>query len=238
MRSNDSDYVREQYASEEGLAARAALYLHGPEGSDARDAVVDELRRRTPASILEVGCGWGELAARIEHEIGVGVTAIDLSPRMVELARERGVHACIGDVERLTFADATFDAVVAAWMLYHVPDLDRALAEIARVLTPGGVLVAVTNGAADLEELWNLVGRDLSFRELTFRAENGEAYLRRHFTHIHRQVTTRSVVFEDSDAIRRYVGSGGGQALLGRVPELEGPFTATKVVAVFVAEKA
>ena len=47
---------------------------------------------------------------------------------------------------------ASFDTVVAAWMLYHVPDLDRGLAEIARVLTPGGRLVAVTNSELHLEE--------------------------------------------------------------------------------------
>ena len=44
---------------------------------------------------------------------------------MVELARARGVDARVGDVQELPFADGAFDCVVAAWMLYHVPDLDR-----------------------------------------------------------------------------------------------------------------
>ena len=67
------------------------------------------------------------------------VTFVDLSQRMVELARARGIaDAHVGDVQELPFADASFDTVVAAWMLYHVPDLDRGLAEIARVLEPGG----------------------------------------------------------------------------------------------------
>ncbi len=74
-----------------------------------------------------------------------------------------------------------FDAVVAAWRLYHVPDLDRGLSEIARVLRPGGALVAVTNSASDLHEVWDLVGRDLEDRLLTFRTENGEHHLGRHF---------------------------------------------------------
>lgn len=237
MRSDDSDYVREQYASEEGLATRASLYLHGAEGGDARDAVVAELRQRGLRTVLEVGCGWGELAERIEREAGARVVALDLSPRMVELACERGVDAQLGDVQQLPFEDAAFDAVVAAWMLYHVPDLDRALAEVARVLRPGGALIAVTNGAGDFAELWDLVGRDLSFRELTFRAENGEEHLRRHFGAVERQVTVRPVTFPDHAAVRRYVGSGGGRALVDRVPDFDGTFAATKVVAVFVAEK-
>jgi ubiquinone/menaquinone biosynthesis C-methylase UbiE len=44
-------------------------------------------------------------------------------------------------------ADDAADIVVAAWMLYHVPDLDAVLREVRRVLRPGGTLVAVTNGA-------------------------------------------------------------------------------------------
>ena len=95
-------------------------------------------------------------------ELGCEVVAIDQSTRMVELARKRGVDARVGDVQELEFGDAAFDAVVAAWMLYHVPDLHLGLAECARVLRPGGALVAVTNAATDFAELWALVGRDTS----------------------------------------------------------------------------
>ena len=77
--------------------------------------------------MLEVGCGWGELAEWIARDTGAEVVAVDLSPRMVELARERGVDARVADVQQLPFADGEFDLVVAAWMLYHVPDLDRGL---------------------------------------------------------------------------------------------------------------
>ena len=62
---------------------------------------------------------------------------VDVSPRMVELARARGVDARVGDVQELPFDDGSFDCAVAAWMLFHVPDLDRGLAELARVLRPG-----------------------------------------------------------------------------------------------------
>jgi len=67
----------------------------------------------------------GELAARIGDEVGCVVVALDLSPRMVELARERGVDAHVADVQEIPLAEGEFDAIVAAWMLYHVPDLER-----------------------------------------------------------------------------------------------------------------
>ena len=239
MTSNDPQFVAEQYATEDGLAARASLYLHAPGGVDARDVALDLIRARAPRRVLEVGCGWGELAERVETEASCEVVALDLSPRMVELARERGVDATVGDVQDLPFENATFDVVVAAWMLYHVPDLDRGLDEIARVLRPGGALVAITNGAEDFAELWNMVGRDMSSRRFTFRAENGEERLLRHFDSVARHDFVTPVTFPDTETIRRYVGSSAlGREHLDRVPELERPFVATKVIALFVAEKA
>jgi ubiquinone/menaquinone biosynthesis C-methylase UbiE len=136
VRADDPAYVSEQYATEDGLAARSSIYGGGP--FDARDRVVDEIARLERPRVLEVGCGWGELAVRLTREAGATVVALDQSPRMVELARERGVDAVVGDVQSLEHADGSFDAVVVAWMLYHVPDLARALGEIVRVLRPGG----------------------------------------------------------------------------------------------------
>jgi 2-polyprenyl-3-methyl-5-hydroxy-6-metoxy-1,4-benzoquinol methylase len=236
VRSDDPAAVREQYAREVGLAARASIY--GGDGVDARDTVMDVLRPLGPRRLLEVGCGWGELADRMAAELDCAVVAIDQSRRMVELARERGVDAHVGDIEALEFGDAEFDAVVAAWMLYHVADLDRGLRECARVLRPGGALVAVTNAAADFAELWDLVGRDTSARLLTFRAENGETILRRHFDEVVRHDLASELTFADADAIRRYVGSSiAGREYVGNIPELDEPFVARKLVTVFVASK-
>src|SRR5439155_23857328 len=82
----------------------------------------------------------------------------------------RGVEALVGDVQDLPFADGSFDCALAAWMLYHVPELDRGLAELARVLRRGGRLVAVTNSEWSLRELWELVGSDPAGR-YSFGAE-------------------------------------------------------------------
>src|SRR5207244_7586759 len=111
-----------------------------------------------PERVLEVGGGEGELAERI-RELGVDVVGVDQSDRMVELQRSKGIDARVGDVQALPFADGEFDVGLAAWMLYHVPDLDRGLAELARVLKPGGRLVAVTNAEEHLQELWELARR-------------------------------------------------------------------------------
>jgi ubiquinone/menaquinone biosynthesis C-methylase UbiE len=172
-------------------------------------------------------------------ELDCDVVAIDQSERMVELACERGVDARVADAQALPFGDAVFDAVVAAWMLYHVPDLERALAECERILRPGGTFVAVTNAAADLHELWELVGRDTSARLVTFRAENGEEALLRHFDRVDRRNVVAEVTFADASTIRRYVGSSiMGRPYVNNVPELAEPLVSRKLVTVFVATKA
>ena len=136
MPIDDPVEVEEQYAREDNLRARQALW-QGATGTDPKEVLWRTIDEWQPKRLLEVGGGQGELAERIQSELGANVTFLDLSPRMVELAQARGIDARQGDAQELPFADGTFDTVVAAWMLYHVPDVDRALAEFARVLDPG-----------------------------------------------------------------------------------------------------
>jgi SAM-dependent methyltransferase len=91
--------------------------------------------------VLEVGCGTGLLlrsfAALAKRAVGV-----DLSPGMLAHARARGLDVHDGSATKLPFATGSFDVAVSFKTLPHVPDLRRALAEMARVVRPGGVLIA------------------------------------------------------------------------------------------------
>ena len=194
----DREEVRREYASEERLLARASIYAGT--GLDANDALIDTVAVRNPDDVLEVGCGPGRLAERLRVECGIRVTAVDTSERMVALARARGIDARLGDVQTLAFGDASFDVVIAAWMLYHVADLDHGLREIARVLRPGGALIATTNSEQHLGEMWRLVGLD--GYPLPFNAENGAPILGSHFAHVDQQDVSGTVSFPDREAIR------------------------------------
>jgi SAM-dependent methyltransferase len=234
---HDPDVVRREYASEEGLRARASVY-QGLAGPDSRQIAFDAVRAAAPAWVLEVGCGWGEFAARVQAELGASLVAIDISPRMVELARERGVAARVGDVQALAFDDESFDCAVANHMLYHADDIDRALAELARVLRPGGRLVATTNGVRHLEELWLLVGRDKSKERRHFFSEDGGELLRRHFDTVEQTDLESPLEFPDAAAARGYVAASiAHKHLADRVPDDLGRFVATRRGTVFVAEK-
>lgn len=234
---DDPAYVTEQYATECGLAARKAIYadISGP---NARDVALKAVLEQQPAAVLEVGCGEGELAEQIAASPGIDVVAVDLSPRMVEVTAARGVDARVADVQALPFADASFDVVVAVWMLYHVPDLDRGLGEIVRVLRPGGVLVAGTNAPGHLAEVLELAG--LEGWELGFDAENGQARLEVHFARVERREAYGTVTLADIDAVRSYYGSSQRlQPHASALPlTLEEPLVAQRMPVVFVAEKA
>ena len=238
MRLNDPEVVRREYVDDRGLSARTALYAGATTGVDARGVVFDAVAEINPRRVLEVGCGRGELAERMTRELGAEVVAIDMSPRMVELARGRGVDAHVGDVQSLPFEDGCFDCAVAAWMLYHVPDLELGIAELYRVLRAGGRLVAATNGPGHLEEMWRLVGRDRRGEEAIFRGDNGAAVLGGRFDHVERRDVEGIVVFPNREAIAAYVGSSIlHKHLADRVPPLDRPLRARRSSTIFVADK-
>jgi SAM-dependent methyltransferase len=235
--TNDPAYVRAQYASEAGLAARKAAY-RDVSGPDARQVAFDAIVTVHPNRVLEVGCGEGELAERLTRESGADVVAVDQSERMVELTRARGVDARVADVQQLPFADAEFDAVLAAWMLYHVPDLERGIAELARVLVPAGRLVAVTNAADHLKELFALGGID--HWDVPFAAENAVELLRAEFATVERIDVDGTVLFPDIEAVRSYyLSSARLSDRIDRLPvSLDEPLIARRRPVVFVATKA
>jgi SAM-dependent methyltransferase len=104
------------------------------------DIEVDLASRYCTGVTLEAGCGTGlilrSLAACSRHAIG-----IDLSAGMLKMARARGLDVIQSPIEALPFADETFDTVASFKVLAHVSEIERALAELARVTRPGGHLL-------------------------------------------------------------------------------------------------
>jgi ubiquinone/menaquinone biosynthesis C-methylase UbiE len=113
------------------------------------DAVLRGLRRVRPATVLDLGCGTGQLADRVARELaGVRVVGCDFSRGMLAeaAATGRGAQWVQASALDLPFREERFDAVVCTEAFHWFPDQRRALDEIRRVLAPGGrLLVSFVN---------------------------------------------------------------------------------------------
>jgi SAM-dependent methyltransferase len=228
-----------EYASEERFAKRSAIFQALLEGSNPDHVAYDLVAETKPARVLDVGCGLGGTTERFAKELGADVQAIDISPRMVELTRTRGIDAKVADVQQLPYADGEFDCVFAGWVLYHVPDLQKGLAECARVLRPGGRLVASSYFESNMEELWALIDGLAPRDPLSFSHTNGAELLKGHFATVEQHDLEATLVFPDTESIRTFVASTIDRAHLAPLmPEVDGPFRATTRHVIFSAEKA
>ena len=107
--------------------------------------LLDAAGVRAGDRVLDVGCGPGNISA-IAASRGASVVGVDLSEEMLSVAAELhpGIEFRRGDAEELPFDFGTFDAVVGNLVILHVGDSERAAAEFARVLRPGGRLALTT----------------------------------------------------------------------------------------------
>jgi len=98
--------------------------------------------------LLEVGCGLGVELAWL-GQLGFDVTGIDLAPAAAQFAADHlkrlnlNGRAIVQNVEHMEFPDESFDAVYSSGVLHHTPDIQRAIAEILRVLKPGGKVLVI-----------------------------------------------------------------------------------------------
>jgi ubiquinone/menaquinone biosynthesis C-methylase UbiE len=136
-------------------------HRHDPRGYHALlDDLEIDLTERYGAGrdVLECGCGTGLLLDRIA-KFARSAKGIDLSPGMLEQARARGLEVREGSVTALPFDAASFDVTCSFKVLAHVPEIGKALAEMARVTRPGGVVLAEFYNPLSLRALAKRVGR-------------------------------------------------------------------------------
>ncbi|HWX02822.1 class I SAM-dependent methyltransferase [Collimonas sp.] len=148
---NHDKVVSEQFGST--AAAYLTSTVHA-QGADLQQ-LADYARQFKQGKALDVGCGAGHAAFAMAPHIGT-VIAYDLAAEMLEVvqgaAAERGLHNLHvqqGSADRLPFADASFDLVCTRYSAHHWKDLPRALAEMARVLKPGGKCIVIDTASPE-----------------------------------------------------------------------------------------
>ncbi len=167
QRASSDEYrtrVRNVYAGPKGaiLATCSLISLHKPLGERL-------LRERKfdlsgCQEILDVGSGAGQIAGHLIKyaDPNARLTCFDLSPEMLrrakKLLKSERPRFLIADLSQLPFADETFDCVTCGYVLEHLPDARAGLAELARVMTPGGKMLLLTTedsfGGAWTSRVW------------------------------------------------------------------------------------
>ncbi len=255
----DPSYVKDQYRDSSNLDARIALHARfSTAPRDFHAWVFDHMALRDQARVLELGCGTGELWARNRDRIPSAWQLVlsDSSLGMIRASRSMllPAHFLQLDAQVIPFRDESFDAVVADHMLYCVPDLPRAFAEIRRALERGGKLYAATNGIEHMREYFQFISDFLGVESArpiySFSLENGAEQLAEHFGSIERFDFNDALAVTEAEPLISYAMSTSvGKRLMDseRQDELrqivteriarDGAIRITKVVGMFVAIK-
>lgn len=213
----DQSYLRDvQYRDGSKLDIRAALHERFSTATTPfPDFAAGLIDWRPDQAVLECGSGTGRFWDNLAAPRSASLTLTDLSPGMVatsvERASDNGFDRVDGrecDVQDLPFDDDSFDLAIANHMLYHAPDPDRAVAELARVLRPDGTLLAATNGYGHMREMNEAIaevfGDHAEGLYTVFGIDTGEARLRERFGIITWHAYDNDLVVDDPAAAIAY----------------------------------
>ena len=226
LAGTERSVVAAQYDDPSNLQSRVNVYAYLcpehplPEGVTFEDWVLDHLDWTGEESALDIGCGPGGFLSPICLRAG-RVMGFDLSLGMLARARKRTpdgqAHLAAADIQALPLVSDSVDVVIAAFMLYHVPHLDRALQELSRVLQSGGMILAVTNGPGDKAEIrqaWHDAGRRVIGPTFNtphwsdnFNLDNGAAVLGEAFEVVAVDRTRGMFKFPDPEPVLAWVQS-------------------------------
>jgi len=224
MSANDFGNVNEMYVKRDTLSTRVDLHdKYSVNKYGWFNWVFDQYQFTENMNILELGCGTGNIWQKIEAPEksipkNAKIILTDISPLMIEKVKEKFIkNACFSfrvvDIQKTPFEAGEFDMVAANHMLYHVPDMGKALSEIKRVLKDDGYFYATTLGENSLKELQDIYrkyeGRiHFSYsKDCTFTLENGEEILRKFFGKVERRFYLDALEVTSADDLMNYIVS-------------------------------
>ena len=244
QRFTDQKYLtQDQYKDASNLDARIAIHQKFSTNPQGWFNWIFDMLIKLPAEskILELGCGsaemWKECASRIPA--GWIITLTDLSDGMLDAAWRNLVPLGRNfkfeqmDAQSIPYGDKIFDAVIANHMLYHVPDREKALAEIRRVLKDDGHLIATTVGKTHMQEMYrflnhvNINARPGMFSN-RFTLENGLEQLQKVFSQVRKSQYIDNLHVTEIDPLIAYIRSSIGSTDLSeeKLGELKKELTA------------
>ena len=230
--------VRTYYEDPTLLRDRQQTYAVPLSGQNFAEWVLDLVDLRAHSDVLDAGAGVGRFTIPIARRLAGGparVVATDLFSGMLETIARAGaeqgltVETRVADIQALPFDADSFDLVLANHVLYHLPDIDRGVRELARVTRPTGTLVATTNAddipvavvdlhVAALRRIGIAAEPD---EPSTFSLRNGERVLREAYDDVRLHTFRDQQVFPDTAALASAYRLTGRFRAACREPQIE-----------------
>ena len=209
------------YANGANLAVRQSIYRYQQPQLHFVDWAIVQIEWGGVRTAIDVGCGNGaylrRLLGRVPRLVGVDLSRGILADAAHAWTADTSASLAVADAQALPLRAGCADVVLAMHMLYHVPDIPAAVRELRRVLRPGGVLLAATNGEPHLRELFDLlvqavdhVGGATTTLErsfMRFTAENGSEFLNTAFARIEWRPAVSALVVPEAGPIIEYLSS-------------------------------
>ena len=183
----------------------------------------------TDGLVLELGCGTGDIWKTRESLMSLcsKLTLSDFSEGMVATTKSNigeydNVEYKVIDIQEIPYEDQTFDVVIANMMLYHVPDIDKGLAEVRRVLKRGGCFYCATYGEHGiieyLSKILSVYGVEDNINK-NFTLQNGYKILNKIFSRVEKLEYIDSLAVTNIDDMVEYIYSLSSMTSLNSVPK-------------------
>jgi len=216
LKINETLSVKEQYKKTDNLKTRISIHdKYSTNKMGIANWYFTIYQIENGMKVLELGCGTGSMW--INHKDAISkcshIVFSDLSNEMLaETQNNIGVfhntEYRIIDIQEIPFSDNYFDIVIANYMLYHVPNIDKAVSEVSRVLKKGGYFYAGTAGDNGImETIVKILGINLSYTN-PFSLENGTKIMEPYFSHIEIKRYVDSLEVTNIDDLMDYIYSG------------------------------
>mgnify|MGYP000845776920 FL=1 len=210
-----TDTVDTQYKNPDKLNIRIRLHqLYSTNKEGFNHWIVKHYNIKKESSILELGCGtgitWKEHINLLQDCKEVYFT--DLFEGMIKETRANigehaNIHYAVVNAEELPYEDERFDIVIANMMLYHIPNLDKALKEVRRVLKKDGKFYCATYGENGVESFINQMLNIQIERQHTFTLQNGKDILENYFSSVEKLEYVDKLLVSNRSDLVEYIQS-------------------------------
>ncbi|MFX0021305.1 MAG: class I SAM-dependent methyltransferase [Candidatus Hermodarchaeota archaeon] len=215
------EYAEQQYKIHENLSNRMNLWSFGTNPVSLHKWIFSKIKLKNNERILELGCGTGQLWLENFRKIPLNCSIVlsDFSKNMLKTAKKDlanlklPIKFKIINAENIPYPNQSFDVILACHMLYHIPNIEKALTEISRVIKPNGRFISTTVSKNHIKELKDFLFQfdlDIEMKNeffSEFRNETGNEILQQFFNEIELFEYINPVNISSIELLMKYIES-------------------------------